>query len=63
MDFEFSKDDERFRGEVTNFFENEYPRDLIEKLERGDTIEKKDLQRSEQAFASRGPAPATVSAD
>lgn len=54
MDFEFSKDDETFRAEARNFFENEYPRDLIEIIERGDKLEKKDLQRSEQAYASKG---------
>ncbi|MFT5287605.1 MAG: alkylation response protein AidB-like acyl-CoA dehydrogenase, partial [Planctomycetota bacterium] len=54
MDFEFSKDDETFRAEARDFFENEYPRDLIEIIERGEKLEKQDLQRSEQAYASKG---------
>jgi alkylation response protein AidB-like acyl-CoA dehydrogenase len=54
MDFAFSADDERFRGEVRHFFEHEYPPDLIEKIERGEQLGKRDLQRSEQAYAAKG---------
>ena len=50
----FTAADEAFRAQVREFFETEYPADIKAKLARGESLTKKDYQRSEQAMASRG---------
>ncbi|MGB6087682.1 acyl-CoA dehydrogenase family protein, partial [Parvibaculum sp.] len=54
MDFSFSEKDEEFRVKVRDFFENEYPRDIIEKMASGASPSKEDYQRSERAMAAKG---------
>ena len=54
MKLGFSEADEDFRGEVRNFFENEYPKEIIEKAASGASLAKEDYLRSEQALASKG---------
>lgn len=54
MDFSFSERDEEFRMKVRDFFENEYPRDIIEKMASGASPSKEDYQRSERALAAKG---------
>jgi alkylation response protein AidB-like acyl-CoA dehydrogenase len=54
MDFSFSEKDEAFRMMVRDFFENEYPRDVIEKMASGASPSKEDYQRSERAMAAKG---------
>ncbi|MAU61976.1 acyl-CoA dehydrogenase family protein [Parvibaculum sp.] len=54
MDFSFSEKDEEFRMKVRDFFENEYPRDIIEKMGSGASPSKDDYQRSERAMAAKG---------
>jgi alkylation response protein AidB-like acyl-CoA dehydrogenase len=50
----FTAADEAFRVQVREFFEAHYPADIKAKLARGESLTKKDYQRSEQAMASRG---------
>ncbi|HUD52721.1 acyl-CoA dehydrogenase family protein, partial [Parvibaculum sp.] len=54
MDFSFSKADEEFRLMVRDFFEHDYPRDIVEKMARGQSASKEDYQRSERALAAKG---------
>lgn len=54
MDFSFSDKDEEFRMKVRDFFENEYPRDIVEKIASGASPSKEDYQRSERAMAAKG---------
>lgn len=54
MDFSFSQKDEEFRMKARDFFENEYPREIVEKIARGHSPSKADYQKSERAFAARG---------
>jgi alkylation response protein AidB-like acyl-CoA dehydrogenase len=54
MDFSFSEKDEAFRMMVRDFFENEYPRDVIEKMASGASPSKEDYQHSERAMAAKG---------
>ncbi|MDR3498306.1 MAG: acyl-CoA dehydrogenase family protein [Parvibaculum sp.] len=54
MDFSFSKADEDFRMKVRDFFEHEYPRDIVEKMARGHSPAKGDYQKSERAMAAKG---------
>ena len=54
MDFTFSEKDEEFRMKVRDFFEHEYPRDIIEKMASGASPSKEDYQRSERAMAAKG---------
>ena len=54
MDFSFSAEDEKFRLTVRDFFENEYPREIIEKMARGHSPLKADYQTSERALAAKG---------
>lgn len=54
MDFSFSAKDEEFRMKVRDFFEHEYPRDIIEKIASGASPSKEDYQRSERAMAAKG---------
>lgn len=54
MDFSFSDKDEEFRMKVRDFFENEYPRDIVEKIASGASPSKDDYQRSECAMAAKG---------
>ena len=54
MDFTFSKADEDFRMKVRDFFEREYPREIVEKMARGHSPSKVDYQTSERALAAKG---------
>ena len=54
MDFSFSDKDEEFRMKVRDFFENEYPREIVEKMARGASPAKADYQQSERAMAAKG---------
>ncbi|MEP2829922.1 acyl-CoA dehydrogenase family protein [Parvibaculum sp.] len=54
MDFTFSEKDEEFRMKVRDFFENEYPRDIVEKMTTGASPSKSDYQKSERAMAAKG---------
>ncbi|MEQ8326704.1 acyl-CoA dehydrogenase family protein [Parvibaculum sp.] len=54
MDFSFSEKDEQFRMKVRDFFENEYPREIVEKMVTGASPSKADYQKSERAMAARG---------
>ncbi|MGB5947692.1 MAG: acyl-CoA dehydrogenase family protein [Parvibaculum sp.] len=54
MDFSFSEADEKFRMMVRDFFENEYPREIVEKMARGHSPAKEDYQHSERALAAKG---------
>lgn len=54
MDFSFSEKDEEFRMKVRDFFENEYPREIVEKMASGASPSKADYQKSERAMAARG---------
>ncbi|MDZ4380529.1 MAG: acyl-CoA dehydrogenase family protein [Parvibaculum sp.] len=54
MDFSFSDNDEEFRMMVRDFFESEYPRDIVEKIASGASPSKEDYQRSERAMAAKG---------
>ena len=54
MDLSFHEADEQFRVDVRAYFENEYPKDIVEKLKRGEKPSKADIQRSEQSLTSKG---------
>lgn len=54
MDFSFSEADEQFRMKVRDFFENEYPREIVEKMASGASPSKADYQKSERAMAAKG---------
>lgn len=54
MKLELSKEDEAFRATVRQFFETEYPKDVLHKTANGIAIEKQDHLTSEQALAARG---------
>lgn len=54
MDLRYTEEELAFRNEVRRFFAAEYPQDILEKQRRGQTLDKADLQRSEQALAARG---------
>ena len=54
MDFSFSRADEEFRMMVRDFFENEYPAEIVALLERGASPTKADYQTSERAMAAKG---------
>lgn len=54
MEFGFTAEDEVFRMTVRDFFETEYPADIISKIARGFSPSKEDYQRSERALAKRG---------
>jgi len=54
MDFSFSEADEQFRMKVRDFFENEYPHEIVEKMASGASPSKTDYQKSERAMAARG---------
>ena len=54
MDFSFSETDEQFRMKVRDFFETEYPREIVEKMASGASPSKADYQKSERAMAAKG---------
>ena len=54
MDMNFNTEDERFRAEVRDFFDREYPQDLITKAASAYSLTKQDYQRAEQALAAKG---------
>jgi len=54
MDIEFSPAEERFRLEVREFFNTEFPRDIIEKLQNGQQLTREDRIRSEAALHAKG---------
>ncbi|MDH3747928.1 MAG: acyl-CoA dehydrogenase family protein [Gammaproteobacteria bacterium] len=54
MDVTFSKDEIAFRDEVRDFFQTEYPADLLDKQNRGISLSKDDYVRSMKALHKRG---------
>src|SRR5690606_28102390 len=54
MDFSFSEKDEQFRMKVRDFFENEYPHEIVEKMASGASPAKADYQKAERAMAAEG---------
>ncbi len=54
MDLRYSDAERAFADEVRNFFQNEYPQDILDKRRRGQSLSKEDLQRSERALSDRG---------
>ncbi len=53
MDLKFSAADTIFREEVREFFATEYPRELVEKIRRGEVITKDDQIKSQRSLQSR----------
>jgi alkylation response protein AidB-like acyl-CoA dehydrogenase len=54
MNLTFTHDEEAFRGQVRDFFGNEYPRDILGKMRNGDILDRADHIRSQRALQSRG---------
>ena len=54
MDLEMAPELEEFRMTVRQFFENDFPKDILAKAARGASLTKEEIRRSEQALASRG---------
>jgi alkylation response protein AidB-like acyl-CoA dehydrogenase len=54
MDLAFADTDEAFRLEAREFFEQRYPKDILDKVHRGQTLGKDDLVRSEKAYHAEG---------
>ena len=54
MDMKFSPELETFRSEIRAFFENEFPRDIIEKSRSGASLTTADVRRSEMAIGAKG---------
>jgi alkylation response protein AidB-like acyl-CoA dehydrogenase len=50
----FTPAEEAFRLQVRDFFENQYPPDLLAKLHSGEILDRADHIRSQQALQSRG---------
>jgi len=54
MNLGFSTDDEAFRQTVKAFFKDEYPADILAKVQNGQQLTKADYQRSESALNDKG---------
>lgn len=54
MNLNLTEDEQRFRAEVRLFFERDYPRDILEKIRRGQRLTREDHVVSQQALQSRG---------
>lgn len=54
MDLTLSAEDLAFRAEVRRFFEQDYPKAVLEKLRRGQTLARADHVTSQQALQARG---------
>ncbi len=54
MDLTFSPELEAFRTDIRSFFENEFPRDIIEKTRSGASLTTADIRKSEMALGARG---------
>ena len=54
MELGFSNEDERFRLQVRDFFENDYPKDLLARIHGGQRLTKVDHLQSQKALQSRG---------
>lgn len=54
MELNFSAEDERFRADVRDFFQRDYPASILDKIRSGQRLEKHDQQLSQQALQSRG---------
>jgi alkylation response protein AidB-like acyl-CoA dehydrogenase len=54
MDLTFSPEIERFRAQVRAFFETEFPKDIIEKNKRGESLTTEEVRRSERALGAKG---------
>ena len=54
MNLDQSPELDAFRMDVRAFFENEFPKDIIEKNRRGASLTTADIKKSEQSLASKG---------
>jgi alkylation response protein AidB-like acyl-CoA dehydrogenase len=54
MNLHFTPAEEAFRREVRDFFENEYPCDILDRQRNGEILDRTDHVRSQQALHSRG---------
>src|SRR5580704_2508358 len=54
MNLTYTAAEEAFRLQVRDFFENEYPRDIPDKLRNGDILGRADHIRSQRALQARG---------
>jgi alkylation response protein AidB-like acyl-CoA dehydrogenase len=54
MNLDATPDDDRFRAEVRAFFETEYPKALLDKAARGQTLTRDDLMANERALQKKG---------
>ena len=54
MNLDQSPELDVFRMNVRAFFENEFPKDIVEKNRRGASLTTEDIKNSEQALASKG---------
>ena len=54
MNLTFTPEEEAFRLRVRDFFENDYPRDILDKVRNGNILGRGDHVRSQQALQSRG---------
>ncbi|MGB2573685.1 MAG: acyl-CoA dehydrogenase family protein, partial [Henriciella sp.] len=53
MDMKMAPELSPFREEVRHFFETDYPQDLREKTQRGESLSTEDVRRSEMALGAR----------
>ena len=54
MHIGFSEEERAFRREVREFFENEYPQDILDKMNRGINLEREDFIRGQKAIYEKG---------
>ncbi len=54
MNVTLSNDDIAFRDEVRRYFRENYPKDILEKMNSGSPLSKDDMVRSMEALNARG---------
>ena len=54
MHITFSDEEREFQREVREFFENGYPQDILDKMNRGINLEREDFIRGQKAIHERG---------
>jgi alkylation response protein AidB-like acyl-CoA dehydrogenase len=54
MNLTFTLEEEEFRMQIRDFFERQYPREIVEKRRSGEIFTRADHIRSQQALQSRG---------